>query len=99
MCNGFQALIKLGLVPYGKIMDMDETCPTLSFNTIGRHQSKLVRTRVASNNSPWLQGVNVGDIITVPISHGEGRLLASDELIQKLAKNGQIITQYVDRCV
>ncbi len=96
ICNGFQALIKLGLVPYGKIMDMDETCPTLSFNTIGRHQSKLVRTRVASNNSPWLQGVNVGDIITVPISHGEGRLLASDELIQKLAKNGQIITQYVD---
>ena len=96
ICNGFQALIKLGLVPYGKIMDMDETCPTLSFNTIGRHQSKLVRTREASNNSPWLQGVNVGDIITVPISHGEGRLLASDELIQKLAKNGQIITQYVD---
>ncbi|WP_313530061.1 phosphoribosylformylglycinamidine synthase [Anaerotignum sp.] len=96
ICNGFQALIKLGLVPFGKIMDTDETCPTLSFNTIGRHQSKLVRTRVASNNSPWLMNVQPGEIFTVPISHGEGRLLADDELVKQLAKNGQILTQYVD---
>ncbi|WMI81773.1 phosphoribosylformylglycinamidine synthase [Anaerotignum sp. MB30-C6] len=96
ICNGFQALIKLGLVPFGKIMDTDETCPTLSYNTIGRHQSKLVRTRVASNNSPWLMHVEPGEIITVPISHGEGRLLANPELVKELAKNGQILTQYVD---
>ncbi|MBE6622261.1 MAG: phosphoribosylformylglycinamidine synthase [Ruminococcaceae bacterium] len=96
ICNGFQALIKLGLVPYGKIIDTDETCPTLTFNTIGRHQSRLVRTRVASDLSPWLSEVKVGDVITVPISHGEGRFLASEELIAKLAENGQIATQYVD---
>ncbi len=96
ICNGFQALIKLGLVPYGKIIDTDENCPTLTFNTIGRHQSKIVRTRIASNKSPWLQGTNVGDIYNVPISHGEGRFLASEELIRKLAENGQIATQYVD---
>ena len=96
ICNGFQALIKLGLVPYGKIIDTDENCPTLTFNTIARHQSKIVRTRVASNKSPWLKGVNVGDILNVPISHGEGRFYASEELIRELAKNGQIATQYVD---
>ena len=96
ICNGFQALIKLGLVPYGKIIDTDETCPTLTFNTIGRHQSRLVRTRIASNLSPWLSEVKVGDVITVPISHGEGRFLASEELVAKLAENGQIATQYVD---
>ena len=96
ICNGFQALIKLGLVPYGKIIDTDENCPTLTFNTIGRHQSRLVRTRIASNKSPWLAATNVGDVYTVPISHGEGRFLASDELIKKLAENGQIATQYVD---
>ncbi len=96
ICNGFQALIKLGLVPYGKIIDTDENCPTLSYNTIGRHQSKLVRTRVASNASPWLKNVSVGDIFTVPISHGEGRLLASMELVEQMAANGQIITQYVN---
>ncbi len=96
ICNGFQALIKLGLVPYGKIIDTDETCPTLSFNTIARHQSKIVRTRIASNKSPWLALTNVGDIYSVPISHGEGRFIASDDLIQQLAKNGQIATQYVD---
>ena len=96
ICNGFQALIKLGLVPYGKIIDTDENCPTLTFNTISRHQSKLVRIRVASNKSPWLANTNVGDIYTVPISHGEGRFLASDELIAQLAANGQIATQYVD---
>ena len=96
ICNGFQALIKLGLVPYGKIIDTDENCPTLTFNTISRHQSKLVRIRVASNKSPWLAATNVGDVYTVPISHGEGRFLASDELIAQLAANGQIATQYVD---
>ena len=96
ICNGFQALIKLGLVPFGKIIDTDETCPTLTYNIIGRHQSKLVRTRVCTNKSPWLAGTNVGDIYTVPISHGEGRFLCSDELVKKLAENGQIATQYVD---
>ena len=96
ICNGFQALIKLGLVPYGKIIDTDENCPTLTYNTISRHQSKIVRTRIASNKSPWLSLMNVGDIVNVPISHGEGRFYASDELIKKLAENGQIATQYVD---
>ncbi len=96
ICNGFQALIKLGLVPYGKIIDTDETCPTLTYNVIGRHQSSLVRTRVCSNKSPWLAGTEVGEIYTVPISHGEGRFLCSDELVARLAENGQIATQYVD---
>ena len=96
ICNGFQALIKLGLVPYGKIVDTDVNCPTLTFNTVSRHQSKLVRIRVASNKSPWLAGTEVGEVYTVPISHGEGRFLASDELIRQLAANGQIATQYVD---
>ncbi len=96
ICNGFQALIKLGLVPYGKIIDTDESCPTLTFNTISRHQSRIVRTRIASNKSPWLSLMNVGDIVNVPISHGEGRFLCSEELIRKLAANGQIATQYVD---
>ena len=96
ICNGFQALIKLGLVPFGKIIDTDETCPTLTFNTIARHQSRIVRTRIASNKSPWLKNTNVGDIYNVPISHGEGRFIASEELIRKLAENGQIATQYVD---
>lgn len=96
ICNGFQALIKLGLVPYGKIIDTDESCPTLTYNTIARHQSRIVRTRVASNKSPWLSLTNVGDIYSVPISHGEGRFLADDALIKKLAANGQIATQYVD---
>ena len=96
ICNGFQALIKLGLVPYGEIIDTDENCPTLTFNSIGRHQSRIVRTRISSNKSPWLSEVKVGDIYSVPISHGEGRFYASEELIQKLAANGQIATQYVD---
>ncbi len=96
ICNGFQALIKLGLVPYGKIIDTDETCPTLTFNNISRHQSRIVRTRVASNKSPWLALTNVGDVYNVPISHGEGKFLASEELIRQLARNGQIATQYVD---
>ena len=96
ICNGFQALIKLGLVPYGKIIDTDENCPTLTFNTIARHQSRIVRTRIASNKSPWLSLMNVGDIVNVPISHGEGKFLASEELALQLAANGQIATQYVD---
>ena len=96
ICNGFQALIKLGLVPYGKIIDTDETCPTLTFNTIARHQSRIVRTRIASNKSPWLSLMNVGDVVNVPISHGEGRFLADEALIRQLAANGQIATQYVD---
>ena len=96
ICNGFQALIKLGLVPYGRITDTDESCPTLTYNTISRHQSKIVRTRIASNKSPWLTDTEVGDIYSVPISHGEGRFIASDELIHRLAENGQIATQYVD---
>ncbi|MBR6737417.1 MAG: phosphoribosylformylglycinamidine synthase [Clostridia bacterium] len=96
ICNGFQALIKLGLVPYGKIIDTDEKCPTLTYNDIGRHQSRIVRVRVASNKSPWLSGVSVGDVLSVPISHGEGKFVASPELIKTLADNGQIMTQYVD---
>ena len=96
ICNGFQALIKLGLVPYGEITDTKETDPTLTFNTIGRHQSKIVRTRVASNKSPWLMNTQVGEIYSVPISHGEGRFIANESQIIKLVENGQIATQYVD---
>ena len=96
ICNGFQALIKLGLVPYGKIIDTDASCPTLTYNTIGRHQSKIVNVRVASNKSPWLAETNPGDIYSVAISHGEGRFIADEKLIKELAANGQIITQYVD---
>ena len=96
ICNGFQALIKLGLVPYGKIIDTDETCPTLTFNTIGRHQSRIVRTRVASNNSPWLANTQVGEVYNVAISHGEGRFFADEALARKLIENGQVATQYVD---
>ena len=96
ICNGFQALIKLGLVPCGRIMDTDESCPTLTYNIIGRHQSRMVRTRVCTNKSPWLAGTQVGEIYTVPVSHGEGRFLASEELVKRLAEGGQIATQYVD---
>ncbi len=97
ICNGFQALIKLGLVPYGKITDeISEDMPTLTFNTIARHQSMLVRTRIASNKSPWLMDTNVGDVYTVPISHGEGRFIIKEELLKKLIENGQVATQYVD---
>ena len=96
ICNGFQALIKLGLVPFGKIIDTDASCPTLTFNTIARHQSRIVRTRVASNKSPWLSLTQVGDVYNVPISHGEGTFLASEELVKRLAENGLIATQYVD---
>ena len=96
ICNGFQALIKLGLVPFGKIIDTDADCPTLTFNTIGRHQSRIVATRVASNASPWLSHTHVGEIYHVPISHGEGRFIAPDAVLDRLAANGQIATQYVD---
>ena len=96
ICNGFQALVKLGLVPYGKIIDTDESCPTLTYNDIGRHQSRIVQVRVCSNKSPWLSGVKVGDIFNVPISHGEGKFIASKELVEELSANGQIMTQYVD---
>ena len=96
ICNGFQALVKLGLVPYGKIIDTDANCPTLTYNTIGRHQSRIVHTRIASTKSPWLSLMQVGDIVNVPISHGEGRFFASEELVKQLAANGQIATQYVD---
>ena len=96
ICNGFQALIKLGLVTFGDIVPMTDTCPTLTFNEIGRHQSRLVRTRVASNLSPWLAKTEVGDVHTVAISHGEGRFVASPDMLAQLATNGQIATQYVD---
>jgi phosphoribosylformylglycinamidine synthase len=96
ICNGFQALIKLGLVPFGEIVDMTEESPTLTFNKIARHQSMMVNTRIASNKSPWLSSAHVGDIHTVAISHGEGRFVCPPSLLQRLAGNGQIATQYVD---
>ncbi len=96
ICNGFQALIKLGLVPFGRIVATDANCPTLTYNAIGRHQSRLVRTRVASNLSPWLSKCTVGDIHTVAISHGEGRFVCPDALLETLRANGQLATQYVD---
>ena len=96
ICNGFQALIKLGLVPYGEIREATEDAPTLTFNHIGRHQSRLVHTRVASNKSPWMMYANVGDVFTIPISHGEGRFVANEALLKQLAENGQIATQYVN---
>ena len=96
ICNGFQALIKLGLVPYGEIRDLDSNSPTLTFNTIGRHVSCMARTRIASNKSPWLANVNTGDVHTIALSHGEGRFIASEEQVKELAANGQIATQYVN---
>lgn len=96
ICNGFQALIKLGLVPFGTIKEMDEHCPTLTFNTIGRHQSSLVATRVASTLSPWLMHYSVGERIVLPISHGEGRFVCESPLLSQLIEHGQIATQYVD---
>lgn len=96
ICNGFQALIKLGLVPFGEIRDMDESCPTLTFNHIGRHQSRYVTTSVVSANSPWLLMCEPGDVHTVAISHGEGRFTAPRDVMERLIKNGQIATQYTD---
>ena len=96
ICNGFQALIKLGLVPYGEIKEIGEDDPTLTFNTIGRHISSMAYTRVASVKSPWFSSVNAGDVFAVPISHGEGRFVANDDVMKKLIENGQIATQYVN---
>ena len=96
ICNGFQALVKVGLVPYGEIRPMKDDSPTLTFNDIGRHQSRIVHTKVASNLSPWMSKVNVGDVISVAISHGEGKFVCSKEELNLLSKNGQISTQYVN---
>ena len=96
ICNGFQALIKLGLVPNGAITGQDAQSPTLTFNTINRHISKMVYTKVVSNKSPWLQGAELGKVYVNPASHGEGRFVASEEWIKKLFANGQVATQYVD---
>ncbi len=96
ICNGFQALIKLGLLPYGKIIDMDENSPTLTYNTIGRHVSCMVRTKIVSDLSPWLANARIGEIHTLPVSHGEGRFIANDSVMQELAEKGQIATRYVN---
>ncbi|MHC1682154.1 MAG: phosphoribosylformylglycinamidine synthase [Clostridiaceae bacterium] len=96
ICNGFQALIKLGLVPYGEIRDLDVDSPTLTYNKIGRHISRMVNTKVTSNLSPWLYEENVGDVHSIAVSHGEGRFFATEEVARKLMENGQISTQYVD---
>ena len=96
ICNGFQALIKLGLVPYGEIVDIEEDMATLTYNNINRHMSSIIRTKITSNKSPWFSEVNVGDIHNVAISHGEGRFIANEELLRQLIANDQIATQYVD---
>lgn len=96
ICNGFQALVKLGLLPYGKILDMTSDMPTLTFNEIGRHQSKIVKTKVVSKLSPWFSKVNLGEEFMIPISHGEGRFVANETVLKELKENGQIATQYVD---
>ena len=96
ICNGFQALIKLGLVPFGEIVPLTEDSPTLTFNTIGRHQSQLVRTRICTDKTPWLMYCKPDEIYTIPISHGEGRFVAPESVINKLIENGQVATQYVD---
>ncbi len=96
ICNGFQALVKLGLVPYGEIRPQAEDAPTLTFNTIGRHQSKIAYTRVSSNLSPWLRKAELGGVYSIPMSHGEGRFVAPQEWIDRLFANGQVATQYVD---
>ena len=98
ICNGFQALIKLGLVPYGKITALSSSDPTLTFNTLGRHVSRMAYTRMTSVKSPWLSMVNAGDIFSVPVSHGEGRFVADEPTLRRLAENGQIATQYCTPC-
>ena len=97
ICNGFQALIKLGLVPYGKIIEPNDKMPTLTYNDIARHQSKLVTTKVVSKLSPWFSKVNLGEEFVIPISHGEGNFVSSEEVMKELIKNGQVATQYVDK--
>ncbi len=96
ICNGFQALIKLGLVPYGEIRPQTATAPTLTTNSIGRHISKSVYTKVVTNKSPWLQKASLGGVYAIPASHGEGRFVASEEVIRDLFQNGQVATRYVD---
>ncbi|MCL5935309.1 MAG: phosphoribosylformylglycinamidine synthase subunit PurQ, partial [Firmicutes bacterium] len=96
ICNGFQALIKLGLVPYGEIRDITEDCPTLTHNAIARHVSCMVQTKVVSNLSPWFNNVQVGDVHTIAVSHGEGRFVANEEVIERMITQGQVATQYVD---
>lgn len=96
ICNGFQALIKLGLVPYGEILDIEEPMATLTYNSIGRHVSSIVKTKISSKLSPWLMEAELGGVYDIPVSHGEGRVIASEDLIKKLVDNGQIATQYVD---
>ena len=96
ICNGFQALIKLGLLPYGEIRDIETDSPTLTHNSLGRHVSTMVRTRIANNSSAWLNSCKVGDVHTIAVSHGEGRFAANQTWLEKLAANGQIATQYVD---
>ena len=96
ICNGFQSLIKLGLVPYGEIKELNDNDPTLTYNTIGRHISCMVNTKIISNKSPWLANVNVGDIHAIPVSHGEGRFMVNERIAKKLFDNGMVATQYVD---
>ena len=96
ICNGFQALIKLGLVPEGKIVEMTENSPTLTFNTISRHVSTMVKTKVVSKLSPWFNKVELGEEFIIPVSHGEGRFIANEETLNRLIANGQVATQYVD---
>ena len=96
ICNGFQALIKLGLVPYGNVREMTAESPTLTFNNISRHVSTIVDVRVASNLSPWLSACKVGEVYKVPVSHGEGKIVAPMSELEKMLKNGQVATQYAD---
>ena len=96
ICNGFQVLVKLGLLPYGEIRDMDVNCPTLTYNTIGKHISLMAKTKITSLNTPWLNGVNLGEIYEIPVSHGEGRFVAPENVLKELIKNGQVFSQYVD---
>ena len=96
ICNGFQALIKLGLLPYGKIIDIEEDMATLTYNNINRHMSSIVRTKITSKKSPWFNELSLGEIRSIPISHGEGRFVAPEDLIKELVENDQIATQYVD---
>ena len=96
ICNGFQALIKLGLVPHGEIVEQQSDSPTLARNSIGRHQSRMAYTKVVSKKSPWLAQADLGGVYTIPMSHGEGRFVASEEWLKKLFENGQVATQYVD---
>ena len=98
ICNGFQALIKLGLVPYGRITVPRETAPTLTFNTLGRHVSRMAYTRITSVTSPWMAGVEAGDVFAIPVSHGEGRFVADEESLNRLIANGQVATQYCTPC-